>query len=120
MQSSTRKISAAIGVAVLTLSFSGFASAKGDDDPYVRKTEVSYTDLDLDRVADAQELYSRIERAALTVCRAEHGIKSRTQRIEESCKGKAINGAVEYVSNPNLTSVYLARAGKRSMVASSR
>jgi len=119
MQSSARKLSASLVVAVIATCFTAFASAKGND-PYQKQTEVSYSDLDLTQVADAKRLYSRIWHAARGVCRAEFGVTSRTNLIEDKCFGEALEEAVHRVSDPNLTAVYLARTGKRSMVASSR
>ena len=121
MQRFTRTVSMALGASVLALGFSGFASAGTDNDPYLKKVAVSYSDLDLGRVAHARHLYSRISSAANEVCRSPFGITTRTKRAsEDKCVAKAINDAVFSVSNANLTSVYMARAGKRSMLASSR
>ena len=114
-----RKTCASIVIAVLATCFTGVASAK-DNDPYLKQTEVSYSDLDLTQVADAKKLYSRVWHAAHEVCRAEFGVTSRTQRVEEACFQRSVEEAVHSVSDPNLTAVYLARTGKRSMVASSR
>lgn len=127
MQGSTRKISSALGVAALALVFSGYASAKGHGshasdniDPYVKRTEVAYSDLDLRHLADATQLYSRIERAARSVCRLEHGPSASAYQRELQCTQKSVEDAVQRVSNSNLTAVHQARSAKRSMVASSR
>jgi len=114
-----RKFCASIVVAVVAACFTAVAGAK-DSDPYLRKTEVAYSDLDLTKVADANKLYSRIWHAARNVCRADFGVTSRTGLVAEQCFDEAVETAVHRVSNPNLTAVYLARTGKRSMVASSR
>ena len=119
MQSSARKLSASLVVAVIATCFTAVASAK-DNDPYQKQTEVSYSDLDLTQVADAKKLYSRIRHAARDVCRAEFGVTSRTTQVEDKCFGQAVEEAVHRVGDPNLTAVYLANAGTRSMVASSR
>lgn len=114
-----RKTGASIVIAVLATCFTAVASAN-DNDPYLKQTEVSYADLDLTKVADAKTLYSRIWHAAHDVCRADFGVTSRTQHVEDACFQQALEEAVHRVSDPNVTAVYLARAGKRSMVASSR
>ena len=125
------RISAAAGVALLTLSFSAFAGASAHSarvsahlnesaDPYVRQREVSYGDLNLARVEDATKLYGRIERVARDVCRTSNGPSAKAAQIERSCASKAVEDAVASVSNSNLTAVHQARAAKRSMVASSR
>jgi UrcA family protein len=113
------KSGVSIVVAVLATCFTVVASAK-DNDPYLKQTEVSYSDLDLTQVADAKQLYSRIWHAARGVCRAEFGVTSHTQQFEEKCFDQAVQQAVHRVGDPNLTAVYLSRAGKRAMVASSR
>ena len=119
MHRSTRTFSSWIGVAALGLSFTAFASDTGND-PYLKKVEVSYSDLDLTKVADARTLYTRIDRAASNVCRMDFGITSRTNVIRETCKLKAIENAVREVGHANLTAIYMERAGKRAMVASAR
>jgi UrcA family protein len=116
----------AIGVALLTLSASAMAgvsarnAAASGSDPYARHREVSYSDLDLTRVADAAELYGRIERTAREVCRTYNGPTAKAVRIERVCAEKAIEDAVRSVSNTNLTAVHQSRTSKRAMVASSR
>jgi len=114
-----RKVSVSLGAALLAISFTGVASAT-DSDPYLKQTEVSYSDLNLAHVSEAKKLYSRIWHAARDVCRAEFGSASRTRLVEEKCFDDAIADAVRKVSDPNLTAVYMERTGKRSMVASSR
>jgi len=126
MQRFNRTVSLALGAVVLTLGFSGFASASGirveqGADPYHKKIEVQYADLDLTRIADAKKLYSRLWIASRDVCRSSFGITSRASRAAESnCAAKAMDEAVASVSNANLTSVYVARTAKRPMLASSR
>jgi len=98
-----------------TLVFSGFAHA--DE---VRKVEVSYSDLDLARSEQANILYARIEHAAQNVCEVNTVPQPRKLIVEHQCARKAVEDAVHRVDNANLTAVYLAKAGKRAMVASSR
>ncbi len=119
MQRSLRTVSIALGAAFVALSCSNFASAK-DNDPYLKQVEVPYADLDLGRVSDAQKLYTRISSAARHVCRQDFAITSRTTTVRDKCAARAIDDAVQSVSNENLTAVHLVRVGKRSMVASNR
>jgi UrcA family protein len=98
-----------------TLVFSGLAHA--DD---VRKVEVSYDDLDLTHGEQANLLYTRIEHAAQNVCEVNTVPQPRKLILEHRCVRKAVDDAVHRVDNPNLTAVYLAKAGTRAMVASSR
>ena len=122
---------AAFGVALLTIGSAAMAgssatgvSAEGapvsGTDPYVRQREVSYSDLDLARVDDAAKLYGRIERTAREVCRTSNGPSAKAAQIERACTSRAVEDAVQSVSNTNLTAVHQARASKRAMVASSR
>jgi len=123
MQSSLRTFSIALGAAALSLSFSAFAAASDSaaaDDTEQVKTEVSYKDLNLAKAGHASELYARIERAAHDLCHVNYGIHGRAAQAERQCAAKAIDDAVHSVDHPNLTTVYLAKTGKRSMVASSR
>ena len=122
MQRFIRTISATLGAVTAALVFSGFANANaqarsGSDDP---KIEVSYTDLDLSRHDHAVELYTRIERAARSLCHVDTGPYTRARKLEQQCMTKAVDGAVQKVGNTNLTAVYAAKQGKHSMVASSR
>lgn len=98
-----------------TLVFSGFAHAEE-----VRKVEVPYSDLDLSRSEQAGALYTRIEHAAHNVCEVNTVPQPRKLILEHQCVRKAVDEAVHRVDNPNLTAVYLAKTGKRAMVASSR
>jgi hypothetical protein len=45
---------------------------------------------------------------------------ARALLIERKCIAKAVGAAVQNVDNANLTAIYQAKTGKRSMVASSR
>jgi UrcA family protein len=117
MQRSTRTVCFALGFAA-ALGFSGFANAKAADD--VRRAEVSYTDLDLSQSANASVLYTRIQRAARSVCEVNTVPNPRALILERRCMAKAVDGAVRSVDDPNLTAVYRAKTGKRALVASSR
>jgi UrcA family protein len=103
-----------LGIAA-ALVFSGFAQAEE-----VRRVEVSYSDLDLARTEHANALYWRIQHAAHSVCEVNTVPGSRAVLIEQKCVTRAVDAAVHRVDNPNLTAIYLAKAGKPSMVASSR
>jgi UrcA family protein len=103
-----------LGIAAALL-FSGFAQAEE-----VRRVEVSYTDLDLARTDQANALYWRIQHAAHHVCESNITPASRALLVERKCVTSAVDAAVHNVDNPNLTAIYRAKAGKPSMVASSR
>jgi UrcA family protein len=116
MKRSHRTVSFVLAAAA-ALGVSGVASAQDDTSDY-RKVEVSYTDLDLGHVSDAQKLYSRISRAAGEACK-QNGILFRSSVFSE-CVGKAVDGAVQSVSNENLTAVHLRKAGSRAVAAAGR
>ena len=123
MQRSLRTFSIALGAAAAALGFSGFASAGASAlrlDAEQAKIEISYADLDLARTDHASELYTRIERAARNLCRVSYGPNARALVTERKCNEKAVDEAVQSVGNANLTAVYVAKTGKRSLVASSR
>jgi UrcA family protein len=118
-----RTVSAVLGASALTLGFSGIAGANQAThaiDSQQVKVEVAYTDLDLARTEDAHELYSRIERAAYNLCFQNYGPSTAALQRQRACAGKAVDEAVQSVGNANLTAVYVAKTGKRPMVASSR
>ncbi len=104
----------ALGITA-ALIFSGLAHA--DD---VRKIEIAYSDLDLSRTEQASTLYSRIQRAAYNVCEVNTVPNPQAMLLQHKCMAKAVDEAVRNVDNPNLTAVYMAKTGKRAMVASSR
>jgi UrcA family protein len=84
---------------------------------------VRYSDLNLDTQAGAAVLYQRIRHAAEQVCG-----KADSRRLDEviaaqDCMAKAIASSVSAVGNAQLTSQYVAHAGKapkQLMVASAR
>ena len=116
MKTSYRTLSFVLAAAA-SLGVSGIASAESDTSDY-RRVEVSYTDLDLGHVADAQKLYARISSAARDAC-AQNGILFRSG-VFNDWVGKAIDGAVHSVSNANLTAVHLRSAGSRAVAAAGR
>jgi UrcA family protein len=104
----------ALGIAA-ALVFSGFAQAEE-----VRRVEVSYSDLDLAKTDHANALYWRIQHAAHNVCEVNTVPASRALLIEAKCVARAVDAAIQNVDNANLTAIYQAKTGKRSMVASNR
>jgi UrcA family protein len=121
MTRNTRKFSAFVTLSLMTLGFIGAANASivdsADFDAPSRR--VSYSDLDLQKSADAAQLYSRIERAARIVCREQIGVHSLVQVVPQKCLRSVIGDAVASVSNPNLTALHAARFD-RSLIASTR
>jgi UrcA family protein len=122
MQRSARTISLMVGAATAALYFSAFANVTqaAEFGPEPAKVEIAYSDLDLSRVDGAKTLYSRLARAAYNVCRFSSTPNTSAIVLQHKCIDKALGDAVQTVNNANLTAVYLARNGKRAMVASSR
>ena len=123
MQRSLRTFSIALGATALSLGFSVIAEASGPAAAVgagLPKVEISYADLNLARADHADELYTRIEHAARNVCEVNYGSKVLAMQLERKCAAKSVDDAVRGVDNPNLTAVYLAKTGKRPVVASSR
>lgn len=118
MQRSTRTICFALGLAA-ALGFSGFANANATSDE-VRRVEVSFGDLDLSRTAGADVLYTRIQRAARNVCEVSTVPDPQALLRQRKCMARAVDDAVRSVDNPNLTAVYMRKAGKRALVAFDR
>jgi UrcA family protein len=123
MKTSYRTLSFVFAAAAATLGFSGLANAQGDADPVMKgdykQVEVSYKDLDLGHVADAQKLYARISSAARDACRQNGSVLFRSS-VYRDCVGRAVDGAVHTVSNENLTAVHLRSAGSRAVAAAGR
>ncbi|HEV7715348.1 MAG TPA: UrcA family protein [Steroidobacteraceae bacterium] len=119
MTRNTRKFSALLTAGLMTLGCIGVAQASIVDsaDSVAPSRRVSYSDLNLDRSADAAQLYTRIERAARNVCRDQLGTRSPAQVVPQECLRQVIGEAVANVNNPNLAAIHAARS-ERSLIAS--
>jgi UrcA family protein len=84
---------------------------------------VRYSDLNLDSQAGAAVLYQRIRHAAEQVCGKPDLRRLDEMVVAQDCMVKAIASSVSAVGNAQLTSQYVAHAGKapkQLMVASAR
>jgi UrcA family protein len=73
---------------------------------------VSYRDLDLSHIKDAQRLYSRLELASATVC-GNFDQSSLPMQVEwQRCYKQALAKAVVTVNAPLLQTVYTVRANR--------
>jgi UrcA family protein len=75
---------------------------------------VHYSDLNLDTQAGAAVLYQRIRHAAEQVCGKADSRRLDEMVVVQNCMDKAIASSVSAVGNAQLTSQYVARAGKAS------
>jgi UrcA family protein len=80
-------------------SFAG-AAATADDAPSVR---VTYSDLDLTRDAGVERLYSRLRRAADSVCGDTDIHDMRRAARQRACVAHALDAAVEAVHSAKLS-----------------
>lgn len=99
------------GLATLSLSLAAqnAVADTGFDD--VKTATVSFGDLDLSKAAGAKTLYSRIKRAARTVCGPYDSIQMR--RAWRQCLDTAISNAVADINQPTLAALH-AEKGKRT------
>ena len=79
-------------------------TAHAEDEVTIRRTVVTYADLDLAAEADARALLQRIGRASAKVCRrdGEKGISKDALQ----CRRTAVRQAVRDVKAPVLTALY--------------
>ena len=99
------KLLTAIYCAFGAAAFIAASSAANAGTLDVRTKTVRYDDLDLAKPAGAQALYSRIRVAAREVCESLPGVVWSEAAAEHACIEKAIDGAVEKVNSPGLTTL---------------
>jgi UrcA family protein len=102
---------AALGVG-LTSSAGATARAVNSHDEEVARATVHYGDLDLKTRQGADELYSRINMAAMRVCQDITEPYVRLTRTYTNCRHEAISDAVREVNTPLVTQVYEQHAAK--------
>jgi UrcA family protein len=99
----------AFSAALLGFALFGAANASEAQPP---KITVSYADLNLSQVNDAQRLYGRLRRASATVC-GNFDESSLPLQIEwQRCYQQALAKAVVTVNAPLLQAVYRVRADR--------
>jgi len=111
---------AVLAATSVVIGFAGVVEGGIPNDPPARRA-VHYSDLDLDRSADAGRLYARITRAAGQVCRhsVDH-LSARAQAALSKCVKTAVADAVDRVGHPNLTAVHAARLGRAAATVAAR
>jgi UrcA family protein len=92
---------------LLGLALFGAASAS---DAQPTAITVSYADLDLSRLKDAQRLYMRLQRASAIVCGDFDEINLPMQLAWRRCYKDALGKAVTTVNSPQLQAVHGVRA----------
>jgi UrcA family protein len=104
MSTSIRLKQSSAWVALLALA-SAAASGNPNDADDVRSEKVTYEDLNINTLAGASILYSRIERAARQVCGSEGDISPHYGQWKSCCR-MAIAAAVAKVNSPWLTAIH--------------
>lgn len=79
------------------------AAQAASPDREIRQKVVSYADLDLNRTADAQTLYRRIQSAARDVCGTPNALMLSVSALTRSCAEDATDRAITDVNAPSLT-----------------
>jgi UrcA family protein len=97
-----RVIGTALVIAAASL-LATIASAKEDGQ---FSTVVVYSDLDLSKTSDVEQLYSRLKDASEQVCYTYRDRTLRMQQLQAACSSAALNRAVERVNEPKLTSLH--------------
>jgi UrcA family protein len=106
---------AVIGVLLLAAASTAMAGTNSaNSDLSVASLEVEYTDLDLATSAGAKALYKRIVHAAHTVCGPANSRSARVMSDYRECFRQAVNGAVEKVGAPTLTTLHQDRAVRQA------
>jgi UrcA family protein len=108
MSTSIRLKQSIAWVALLALA-SAAASANPNDSSDVRSEKVNYADLNMNTLAGASVLYSRIQDAARRVCGNENDLSH--LGIRKSCRRTAIAAAVAKVNSPWLTAIHDSKTG---------
>jgi UrcA family protein len=108
---------ALLGVLVGALNAAMATIAAADE---VRQSVVRYSDLDLGHGAGAAVLYSRITAAAASVCGVGDSRQLADIAVVKRCRKQAISQAIADVDAPTLTSYYLAKSGKTTILARSQ
>ena len=99
-------------VTVGATGWTGVACA-ADADYDVPKQVVKFADLNLDSSVGASTLYRRIKSAADRVCGGPVDVRELSFAAHvNSCKERAIEGAVKSVNSSVLTSLHLAKTGR--------
>lgn len=71
---------------------------------------VSYAELDINKPRGLEVLYSRIERAAKSVCGFENSPRQLSRmRQAKACYQTAVDDAVRQINRPTLTALHLAK-----------
>jgi UrcA family protein len=103
------------GLMLASSSFAGGGAATPGDAPSVR---VSFADLDLGKDAGVERLYTRLRRAAGSVCGAADIHDMRRAARQHACVARALGDAVDGVHNSKLTARHRG-AGDTAQLAAS-
>jgi UrcA family protein len=85
-----------------------------------KSVSVRSSDLNLDREAGVQSLYSRIQGAAREACKGVESRSASTQAAHKECMRTAVDGAVMSANNDALKSLHLATSGSSSATVAAK
>ena len=103
---------AALGFGLTTTADATTARAVDVNGAEIARTTVHYGDLDLKTHQGANELYSRLNMAAVRVCEDVMEPYVRMTRAFEDCRHEALSSAVQEINAPLVTQTYDQHAGK--------
>lgn len=111
---SSRRTAHRIAWTAISLATAALLSvnAQAGDDPYAAPQKaVDYTDLDLSVPADADTLYSRLQKAAKRVCGPVATLDLSKLRKYRECYQESLANAVATVNHNSVTALYKADKG---------
>ena len=103
---------AALGVGLAATAGATTARSVDVNGAETARTTVHYGDLDIQTRQGADELYSRLNLAAVRVCEDVTEPYVRLTRAYEDCRHNAISAAVQHVNAPLVTQTFDQHAGK--------
>lgn len=103
-------VSAGLALALTCASALQAATLRADG---VRRTAVSYADLDLTRSADAARMYQRLQSAVKEVCLQSTGNRLRDQMREQNCSRHSMDSAIVSINVQELTKLHIQKMKDR-------
>ena len=97
-----------VAAAVVFFALSGVSAIGTANLPEltIESVRVSYADLNLNKMEDAQTLYTRLRRTAENVCGDTRRKSLQEMVVERDCEERALDRAVNEVGNQRLISIH--------------